>query len=317
MNPVETSKVKALDVVNLAKQYGSVLALNKLSLQIESGEIFGLLGPNGAGKTSLISILTTLEEPTSGSAKIFGYNVQTESARTKPILGVVPQEIVSHGFFDIVEVLKFQSGYYGIRDNKAHIEYLLKKLSLWDHREKRVKQLSGGMKRRLMIAKALVHKPKLLLLDEPTAGVDIELREQLWFFVRELRNEGMTILLTTHYLQEAENLCDRVAVINKGEIHCLKPTKELIAELSRREIFISLKKEHRFEKQFLEQNQFIKNYLVTKEETQFRFLVPAQVQIGELLSSLQIASENILDLQVKEGGLEEAMKFVLKKGSVV
>lgn len=295
---------KALVVEGLTKTYGKTRALNELSFEINAGEIFGLLGPNGAGKTSLISILTTVEEPTSGVAKIFDHDVVKESKHTKPILGVVPQEVITHGFFDVQEILRFHSGYYGIRDNEEHITYLLHKLHLWEHRAKRVKQLSGGMKRRLMIAKALVHKPKLLLLDEPTAGVDIELRESLWDFVRELHREGLTILLTTHYLQEAEILCDRIAVINKGELCCLRPTREIIADLSRREIIITLKSERSFNH----------NYLVHLEKNKLTLLAPAKVQVGELLQELNITAPEIVDLQVKEGGLEEAMKLVLKGG---
>ncbi len=296
--------VKALEVEGLTKEYGKIKALNELTFAIKAGEIFGLLGPNGAGKTSLISILTTVEEPTVGSAKIFGHDVVNDSHLTKPILGVVPQEIITHGFFDVQEILRFHSGYYGIRNNEEHIRYLLHKLNLWDHRAKRVKQLSGGMKRRLMIAKALVHKPKLLLLDEPTAGVDIELRESLWEFVRELHRDGLTILLTTHYLQEAEILCDRIAVINRGELCCLRPTREIISELSRREITITLKSERVFKH----------SYLVRYEKNNLSLLAPAKVQVGELLQELEITAAEIVDLQVKEGGLEEAMKLVLKGG---
>ncbi len=305
---------QALEVQGLTKFYGKAngpeaqmhRALNQLTFSIQAGEIFGLLGPNGAGKTSLISILTTLEEPTEGSARIFGYDVVNESKHTKPLLGVVPQEIITHGFFEVQEILQFHSGYYGIRHNGEHIAYLLQKLNLWEQRSKKVKQLSGGMKRRLMIAKALVHKPKLLLLDEPTAGVDIELREALWDFVRELNRDGLTILLTTHYLQEAEMLCDRIAVINKGELLCQRPTREIISELSRREIVISLKQERVFENP----------YIVQQSKNHIQLLVPAKVQIGDLLEDLKIAASEIVDLQVKEGGLEEAMKLVLKGESV-
>lgn len=294
----------ALEVKDLTKVYGKVKALNNLSFKIETGEIFGLLGPNGAGKTSLISILTTLEEPNSGTTKIFGRDVQSESQYTKPLLGVVPQEVVTHGFFEVYEILKFHSGYYGLRNNQEHIDFLLDKLKLWEHRFKKVKQLSGGMRRRLMIAKALVHKPKLLLLDEPTAGVDIELREALWNFVRELHRDGLTILLTTHYLQEAENLCDRIAVINKGELCCLRPTREIINDLSRREINITLKLGR----------ELSHKYLLDFQGPNYKFLAPAKVQLGDLLQDLGIQSSEIIDLQVKEGGLEEAMKLLLNGG---
>lgn len=294
----------ALEVSDLYKSYGKHQALNGLSFSIEAGEIFALLGPNGAGKTSLISILTTLENPTSGQAKIFGANVVSESRITKPLVGTVPQEIMSHGFFEVHEILSFHSGYYGIANNKERIDYLLNRLSLYEHRNKKVKQLSGGMKRRLMIAKALVHQPKLLLLDEPTAGVDIELRESLWDFVRELQKEGLTILLTTHYLEEAEQLCDRVAVINKGRLCCLSSTKDIIADLSRRELALTLK---------TPQGSLQHPFLERQDGNTVHFLMPAKHQIGALLKDLNLAVDDIVDIRIQEGGLEEVMKFILKE----
>ena len=211
-------KLSPLKVVNLKKSYGSVHAVNGVSFELNEGEIFGLLGPNGAGKTSIISTIVTLEKPTSGTVEVFGRDVRKDPRFTSTQTGLVPQELINHGYFTLEEILHFHSGYYGIAKNQERIDYLLNKLSLYEHRNKRVRQLSGGMKRRLLIAKALVHSPKLLLLDEPTAGVDIELRETLWSFVRELQKEGMSILLTTHYLEEAEELCDRVAIIDRGEV---------------------------------------------------------------------------------------------------
>ena len=165
-----------LKIENLVKNYGSFRAVNKVSFEVHSGEIFGLLGPNGAGKTSIISTITTVEKPTAGSITINDMNLNQHEKKVKAIIGVVPQETITHGYFNIAEILTFHSGYYGLMNNKVKIEELMKKLELWDHRHKRVRQLSGGMKRRLMIAKALVHSPRLLLLDEPTAGVDVELR---------------------------------------------------------------------------------------------------------------------------------------------
>ncbi|MES2962917.1 MAG: ABC transporter ATP-binding protein, partial [Bdellovibrionota bacterium] len=173
-------------ITDLVKDYGSLRAVDHVSFEMKPGEIFGLLGPNGAGKTTLISTLVTLEEPTEGKVEIFGLDVTKEPERIKMLTGFVPQELIHHGYFDVEEIMEFHSGYFGRRKNKERIDWLLQKLSLYDHRKKKVKQLSGGMKRRLLIAKALVHEPKLLLLDEPTAGVDIELREQLWRFVDEL-----------------------------------------------------------------------------------------------------------------------------------
>ena len=220
-----------LNILKLNKTYlrgGEVLqAVKDVQFSIGRGEIFGLLGPNGAGKTSVISMITTLVSMTSGEILIFGKSLLKHPQEVKKLIGVVPQEIVNQGFFNLTEILTFHSGYYGVRNNRAYIDYLLKRLALWEHRNKQVKQLSGGMKRRLMIAKALVHKPRLLLLDEPTAGVDIELRSSLWEFVRELQKEGISILLTTHYLEEAEALCGRVGIIQQGELRYLGEIKKL------------------------------------------------------------------------------------------
>lgn len=217
-----------LSLENFKKSYGKVQAVKGVTFDLRPGEIFGLLGPNGAGKTSIISCITTLEKPTGGTIKVFGRDVVTESRQSKMLVGCVPQEVINHGYFNVEEIMKFHSGYFGFRNNQDRIEELLHELRLAEHRHKKVKQLSGGMKRRLMIAKALVHSPKLLLLDEPTAGVDIELRDSLWQFVGKLKKAGTTILLTTHYLEEAERLCDRVAVINRGELIALEETRTLV-----------------------------------------------------------------------------------------
>jgi len=256
---------------------------------MNEGEVFGLLGPNGAGKTTLISILTTLEEPTSGEALLFGYPVERHSRTTKTLLGVVPQEIVSHGFFSVEEVLHFHSGYYGIARNQKRIDYLLEKLGLGSHRQKRVRQLSGGMKRRLLIAKALVHSPRLLLLDEPTAGVDIELRASLWEFVAELNQAGTSILLTTHYLEEAEQLCDRVGIIHHGKILEVGETNELICKLTMREVTLSLK---------------------NGESRIFR--VSVATQLSTLLEENQIRLDEVADVKIREGRLEDAFVQMLK-----
>ncbi|MBT4760279.1 MAG: ABC transporter ATP-binding protein [Bdellovibrionaceae bacterium] len=293
-----------LKVSNLVKKYGDLEAVKNVSFEIQSGEIFGLLGPNGAGKTSIISSITTIEKPTSGSIELFGGRVERENKAAKAILGVVPQELVNHGFFSAFEVLEFHSGYYGIRSNKKHIEFLLNKLGLWEHRDKKIKQMSGGMKRRLLIAKALVHQPKLLLLDEPTAGVDIELRASLWDFVRELRDSGTTILLTTHYLEEAEELCDRVGVINHGKLIKIGPTKQLIKELTSRQVAIYLKNK-------LPPCQHINLIKSNAQEKSMLFEISNQTGIGELLAQLKFPMEDIIDIQIQEGRLEDAFVKLL------
>jgi ABC-2 type transport system ATP-binding protein len=211
------------------KRYGSLQALNNVSLDIKQGEFFGLLGPNGAGKSTLISALAGLLRVDSGSLSVLGHDVRRDYRLARQNLGVVPQEIVMDPFFTVRETLQFQSGYFGIRNNDEWIDELLEQLNLSDKQDTNMRQLSGGMKRRVLIAQALVHKPPVLVLDEPTAGVDVELRQSMWRFVRRLNMEGHTIVLTTHYLEEAEALCDRIAIIDQGEIIALESKQDLLA----------------------------------------------------------------------------------------
>ncbi len=285
--------MNALQIKDLRKTYiqnadKKVEALKGINFEIRPGEIFGLLGPNGAGKTTLINSITTLEKPTSGDVQVFGVSVLDHPLKTKKNIGIVHQEIINTGFFDVLEILDFQSGYYGLMNNKSRIDYLVKKLGLDTHSSKKIKQLSGGMKRRLMIAKALVHSPKLLLLDEPTAGVDVELRESLWSFVRELKKEGISVLLTTHYLEEAEALCDRIGIINKGELIFCGTPKEVIAKYSTKKI--SLK---------------------TKDGKKHHFVDSASKELAEILHKNQISFSDIIDIQITEGKLEEAFTKVV------
>ena len=221
--------IDAISVAGVCKNYGSLQALKNVSLTIRQGEFFGLLGPNGAGKSTLISALAGLINVNSGSLEILGHDVQKEYRHARQKLGVVPQEIVIDPFFTVRETLRFQSGYFGIRNNDDWIDELLDQLNLTDKQHSNMRQLSGGMKRRVLIAQALVHKPPVLVLDEPTAGVDVELRQSMWRFVRRLHREGHTIVLTTHYLEEAEELCDRIAIIDRGEIIALESKRELLA----------------------------------------------------------------------------------------
>jgi ABC-2 type transport system ATP-binding protein len=208
------------------------LALDRVSLDIEEGEFFGLLGPNGAGKTTLISILAGLSKPTSGRVSVLGSDVQTDYAQARRKLGIVPQELVFDPFFNVREALRFQSGYFGIKNNEAWIDELLQSLGLADKAHANMRQLSGGMKRRMLVAQALVHKPPVIVLDEPTAGVDVELRQTLWQFVAKLNQQGHTVLLTTHYLEEAEALCGRIAMLKTGRIVALDRTSALLKAAS-------------------------------------------------------------------------------------
>lgn len=286
----------ALSVENVVKTYGKVQALKGVTFEVKRGEVFGLLGPNGAGKTSLISCIVTLEKLNSGSIKVFGYDPNLQPREAKTNTGWVPQEVINHGYFNVEEILHFQSGYYGVKNSKDRIDYLLNGLGLFEHRHKKVKQLSGGMKRRLMIAKALIHNPGLLLLDEPTAGVDVELRTRLWDFVSQLRSEGMSILLTTHYLEEAERLCDRVAIIHKGELREMGQTRSLIEKFSRKNIVLKL----------VDPVASLSHPdLVKGEGSEWVFLTAMDKTLGQLLRELKVPLDQLRDAQVSDGRLED------------
>jgi ABC-2 type transport system ATP-binding protein len=204
------------------------LALDHVSLDIEEGEFFGLLGPNGAGKTTMISILAGLTRASTGSVSVLGHDVQRDFAQARRSLGVVPQELVFDPFFNVREALRLQSGYFGVKNNDDWIDELLDSLGLTDKANANMRQLSGGMKRRVLVAQALVHKPQVIVLDEPTAGVDVELRQTLWKFIAKLNKQGHTVLLTTHYLEEAEALCGRIAMLQSGRVVALDTTTELL-----------------------------------------------------------------------------------------
>lgn len=219
----------AISLRGVSKRYGDLQALKEVSFDIRQGEFFGLLGPNGAGKSTLISALAGLIKVNDGTISILGADVEKDFRQARMTLGVVPQEIVMDPFFTVRETLQFQSGYFGLRNNNQWIDELLEQLGLSDKADSNMRKLSGGMKRRVLIAQALVHKPQVLVLDEPTAGVDVELRQSMWRFVRRLHKEGHTIVLTTHYLEEAEELCDRIAIINKGQLLALETKEDLLA----------------------------------------------------------------------------------------
>ena len=219
----------AVSIVDVVKHFGSLQALAGVSLAIEEGEFFGLLGPNGAGKTTLISCLAGLIRPDSGTLKVLGHDVINDFREARRLLGLVPQELVFDPFFNVRETLQIQSGYFGIRKNDDWIDEILHNLDLTSKANVNMRRLSGGMKRRVLVAQALVHKPPVIVLDEPTAGVDVELRQGLWQFVRRLNGEGHTIILTTHYLEEAEALCGRIALMKQGRVVALDTTVNLMA----------------------------------------------------------------------------------------
>jgi ABC-2 type transport system ATP-binding protein len=222
----------AIEVQEVHKRFGAVRALTGVNLRIEPGEFFGLLGPNGAGKTTLISILAGLARADSGTLNVMGHDVRRDYRLARRALGVVPQELVFDPFFTVRETLLIQSGYFGLRDNDAWVDEIIERLDLKDKAYANMRQLSGGMKRRVLVAQALVHKPPVIILDEPTAGVDVELRQGLWRFVRELNQAGHTIVLTTHYLEEAEALCGRIAMLKQGRVVALDTTRNLLRGVS-------------------------------------------------------------------------------------
>lgn len=218
----------AIEVTGVTKRFGALTALDRVSLSIEPGEFFGLLGPNGAGKTTLISVLAGLARPDSGTARIMGYDVRADYRRARRALGVVPQELVFDPFFSVRETLRIQSGYFGLRANDDWIDEVMMNLDLTGKADVNMRSLSGGMKRRVLVAQALVHRPPVIVLDEPTAGVDVELRQGLWKFIERLNEAGHTIVLTTHYLEEAEALCGRIAMLKQGRVVALDSRANLV-----------------------------------------------------------------------------------------
>lgn len=235
----ENGEQAALSLQGVSKRYGGLTALEGVDLEVEPGEIFALLGPNGAGKTTAIGCASGLIQDFSGHIEVGGYNVRTDYRITRRLVGLVPQELNFDGFFSAREALFFQSGYFGQKPDVKKIERMLRQFSLYEKADTNTRRLSGGMKRRLMVCKALMHDPAVLFLDEPTAGVDVELREDLWQVVRGLRDEGVTIVLTTHYLEEAEQLADRIGIIDDGKIIRVQPREALMAELGRRWVEVS------------------------------------------------------------------------------
>jgi ABC-2 type transport system ATP-binding protein len=229
----------ALRIESLQKAYDGVTVVDNISFEIQQGEIFGLLGPNGAGKSTTINMISGVSTIDSGRISVYGHDNQKDFKRTRSITGVMHQELVPELSFPVEEALKMHSGYYGVPDDPEWRETLIEQLDLDPHRDKRFRALSGGMKRRFMVAKALIHKPRLLILDEPTAGVDVELRHTLWKFVRQINQNGTAILLTTHYLEEAETMCDRIAIMNFGKIVALETTDDLVNRVGDRKLTLT------------------------------------------------------------------------------
>lgn len=230
-----------ISVSNLCKTYASgMVALKNVNLDIERGEILALLGPNGAGKTTLISVICGLVNPTSGSVTVNGYDIIEDFRITRKIIGLVPQELTTETFETVWNTCCYSRGLFGKGANPAHVEKVLRALSLWDKKDVSIRELSGGMKRRVLIGKALAHEPEILFLDEPTAGVDVELRKDMWALIRDLRDTGATIILTTHYIEEAEEIADRVGIVNNGEIIVIEETAELMRKMGKKQMTLEL-----------------------------------------------------------------------------
>ncbi len=302
-------KNAALVIKGLTKNYkNSVQALKGINLEVAQGDFFALLGPNGAGKSTAIGILSSLVNKTSGSVSIFGFDIDKQRESAKSCIGLVPQEFNFNQFEIVEEIVINQAGYYGISRQEAakNTEYYLKKLSLWEKRHSMARELSGGMKRRLMIARALVHNPKLLILDEPTAGVDLEIRRSMWSFLQEMNQNGTTIILTTHYLEEAEQLCKNIAIIDQGKIIENTAMKELLATLNRETFVLNINNP-------LNSVPKIKNFDVRLiDDSTLEVDVSKEQTINDLFSELSNQNIMISSLRSKSNRLEELFINLVK-----
>ena len=306
-----------ISITNLSKIYDNGFeALKKINLNIKKGEIFAMLGPNGAGKTSLISIICGIVKPTSGKVTVDGYDIIDNYRETRSRIGLVPQELTLESFETVFNNVSYTRGLYGKAPKPSHIEKILKDLSLWDKKDQRLRQLSGGMKRRVLIAKALSHEPTILFLDEPTAGVDVELRKDMWKVVESLRKTGVTIILTTHYIEEAEAIADRVGVINQGEIIIVDDTKELLKKMGHKKLTVDLQEKlneipSNLEKYNLELDE-------DKMSVKYTYNVQAkQTGITNLLQDLKDSGMKLKDLKTEQSTLEKIFVNLVKENNEI
>ena len=304
-------------IENLSKTYDNGFsALKKVNLNIKKGEIFAMLGPNGAGKTSLISIICGIVTPTSGKVTVDGFDIIENYRDTRSRIGLVPQELTLESFETVFNNVSYTRGLYGKGPNPTHIEKILKDLSLWDKKDQRLRQLSGGMKRRVLIAKALSHEPSILFLDEPTAGVDVELRQDMWKVVEALRKTGVTIILTTHYIEEAEAIADRVGVINQGEIIIVDQTKELLKKMGHKKLTVDL------QEQLAEIPSSLEKYNLElgsdKMSVNYTYNVQAkQTGITNLLQDLKDSGLKLKDLKTEQSTLEKIFVSLVKENNEI
>jgi len=303
-----------LEINALSKTYeNGFSALSNTSLQVKEGEILALLGPNGAGKTTLISTICGISVPTSGQIKVGGFDIQSQYREARKLIGLVPQEITLEPFEKVINTIRFSRGLFGKPKDDAHVEKVLRSLSLWDKKDSRIMQLSGGMKRRVLIAKALAHEPRLLFLDEPTAGVDVELRQSMWAVVEELRQDGVTIILTTHYIEEAEAIADRIAVIAKGSIRLVEEKAALMKRLGQKSLTLEL--QNRMDQVPEGLSEF--RVLLSDDGTQLIYEYDTQAErtgIARLMTALGEQGIVLKDLQTNQSSLEDIFVNLLKEG---
>jgi ABC-2 type transport system ATP-binding protein len=304
-------------IKNLSKVYkNGFKALKTINLNIKKGEIFAMLGPNGAGKTTLISIICGIVKPSSGKVTVDGFDIIDDYRETRSRIGLVPQELTLEQFETVFNNVSYSRGLYGKKPDPKHIEKILKQLSLWDKKDQRLRQLSGGMKRRVLIAKALSHEPSILFLDEPTAGVDVELRQDMWKIVEELRKTGVTIILTTHYIEEAEAIADRVGVINQGEIIVVEETKELLKKMGHKKLTVELQDEISKIPDSLDKYKLVlgKN----KMSIDYTYNVQAeQTGITNLLQDIKDAGLKLKDLKTEQSTLEKIFVSLVKENNEI
>ena len=302
-----------ISIQNLSKTYGSGFqALKNVSLDIMEGEIIALLGPNGAGKTTLISIICGIVNPSEGRVSVQGHDILKQYRQARSEIGLVPQELTTDSFESVWNTLAFSRGLFGKAPDPAHLEKVLKALSLWEKKDNRIMTLSGGMKRRVMIGKALSHEPRILFLDEPTAGVDVELRKDMWQVVRELRDSGVTIILTTHYIEEAEEMADRIGVINKGELMLVEQKQELMRKLGEKRLILHLSETLTAVPEALAGF----NLELRSEGQQLVYTYDAQQEssdITALLDALEAVNLQFKDLETRQNSLEEIFVNLVKK----
>lgn len=303
-----------LEINELSKTYeNGFSALSNTSLNVKEGEILALLGPNGAGKTTLISTICGISVPTSGQIKVGGFDIQSQYREARKLIGLVPQEITLEPFEKVINTIRFSRGLFGKPKDDSYVEKVLRSLSLWDKKDSRIMQLSGGMKRRVLIAKALAHEPRLLFLDEPTAGVDVELRQSMWALVEELRKDGVTIILTTHYIEEAEAIADRIAVIAKGSIRLVEEKAALMKRLGQKSLTLEL--QNRMEQVPEGLSEF--RVVLSDDGTQLIYEYDTQAErtgIARLMTALGEQGIVLKDLQTNQSSLEDIFVNLLKEG---